>query len=137
MPPPAPAKEAELAPQPLAAISAAPVDLRTWLPGEWDTSGGATQLTISTNLSWDYTSTVRGRWRASGTAYVEDPDTVVLRGWFEGTDAIGRSTLKREPINITLRRESESLAGELLLSRPWPVTFVRAPRPAADKGGLR
>ena len=137
MPTPTPAKEAELAPQPVATIIAAPVDLRAWLPGEWDTSGGATQLTISTNLSWDYTSTVRGRWRASGTAYVEDPDTVVLRGWFEGTDAIGRSTFKRESINITLRRESESLAGELILSRPWPVTFLRAPRPAAEKGGLR
>jgi len=137
MPPSAPAKEAEPAPQPPAAITAAPVDLRTWLPGDWDTSGGATQLTISTNLSWDYTSTVRGRWRASGTVYVEDPDTVVLRGWFEGTDAIGRSTHKREPVNITLRRESESLAGEILLSRPWPVTFSRAPRPAAEKGDLR
>ena len=128
-----PAKEAELAPPPPAVITAAPVDLRTWLPGEWDTSGGATQLTISTNLSWDYTSTVRGRWRASGTVYVEDPDTVVLRGWFEGTDAIGRSTHKREPVNITLRRQSESLAGELFLSRPWPVTFSRAPRAAAKE----
>jgi hypothetical protein len=106
--------------------AAVPVDFRTWLPGHWDGRGGGYHLTISSNLEWDYTSTVNGRWYARGTAHIEGPATVVLEGWFDGTG----SSAGFERLTMVLHRDGESLAGEFRLSRTWLVTFSRAGRPA-------
>src|SRR5882724_10113595 len=101
-------------------------NLRTWLPGNWIGSGGGYELTIRSNLTWEYTSTVRGQWFASGTARIEDPRTVVLEGWFRATHSIGAP----EGLTMILHRSGESLSGEFRLSRTWHVTFSRAERPA-------
>ena len=106
--------------------TAAPVDFRTWLPGNWDGRGGGYHLSIASNLDWDYTSTVKGRWYARGTARIEGPATVVLEGWFDGTPSFAGF----ERLTMVLHRDGESLAGEFRLSRTWLVTFSRSPRPA-------
>ncbi|TMQ47226.1 MAG: hypothetical protein E6K73_13990 [Candidatus Eisenbacteria bacterium] len=102
-----------------------PFDLRTWLPGNWIGSGGGYELTIKSNLTWEYTSTVGGSWFASGTARIEDPGTIVLEGWFRASHSIGAP----EGLTMTLRRYGESLTGEFRLSRTWHVTFSRPGRP--------
>ena len=119
-------EKTEPAPQPVAAIAVAPVALRTWLPGNWIGSGGGYEVTISSNLTWEYTSTVGGRWFAMGTAHIKDPDTVVLEGWFRGSPSYGPA----EYLTMILHRYGESLTGEFRLSRTWHVTFSRAGRPA-------
>jgi hypothetical protein len=91
-----------------APVALRPVELESWLPGRWDASGGASQLTISSDLNWEYTSTVNGRWWASGTALIEGPTTIVLEGWFNGSGPAARA----ERITMVLKRSEELLAGE-------------------------
>jgi len=110
---------------PTTEVAAAPADFRTWLRGNWAGIGGGYDLTISSDLNWEYTSTVRGRWYASGTARIEGPATIVLEGWFKG---IGRAQFER--LTMVLHRRGESLAGEFRLSQTWVVTFSRSSRPA-------
>jgi len=107
---------------PTTEVAAVPADFRTWLRGNWDGSGGGYDLTISSDLNWQYTSTVGGSWYASGTARIEGPTTVVLEGWFKG----GYSP---ERLTMVLHRRGESLAGEFRLSKTWWVTFSRSSRP--------
>ena len=103
-----------------------PFGLRTWLAGKWDGSGGGYELTISPNLTWEYTSTVRGRWFAYGTAQIKESGSVVLEGWFSGTPSYGPD----ERLIMILHRYDESLTGEFRLSQTWRVSFSRAGRPA-------
>ncbi len=109
-------------------VAAVPADFRTWLPGHWDGSGGGYELTISSNLKWEYASTVRGRWYASGTARIEGPATIVLEGWFSGIGSYGRAPTER--LTMVLHRRGESLSGEFRLSGTWIVTFLRSSPPA-------
>src|SRR2546426_96328 len=107
---------------PTTEVAAAPANFRTWLLGNWDGSGGGYHLTISSDLNWQYTSSVGGSWYASGTARIEGPATVVLEGWFKG----GYSP---ERLTMVLHRRGESLAGEFRLLKTWLVTFSRSSRP--------
>jgi len=109
---------------PTTEVAAVPADFRTWLPGHWAGSGGGYELTISSDLNWEYTSTVRGSWYARGTARIEGPATIVLEGWFKG----GRAGFER--LTMVLHRRGESLAGEFRLSQTWFVTFLRSSHPA-------
>src|SRR5204862_6575912 len=106
---------------PTTEVAAVPADFRTWLRGNWDGSGGGYDLTISSDLNWQYTSTVGGSWYASGTARIEGPTTVVLEGRLKG----GYSP---ERLTMDLHKRGESLTGELpLLKTSW-VIFSRASR---------
>src|SRR5437899_3154909 len=88
---------------------------------KWDAT-----VTISPNLTWEYTSTVRGRWFAYGTAQIKESGSVVLEGWFSGTPSYGPP----ERLIMILHRYDESLTGEFRLSQTWRVSFSRAGRPA-------
>src|SRR2546422_8936334 len=81
----------EMTPTPV--VAAVPADFRKWLRGNWDGSGGGYDLTISSNLNWQYTSKVGGSWYANGTARIEGPTPGVLDGWLKGGDSPERLTV--------------------------------------------
>jgi len=91
-----------------------PEDLREWARGKWRSTGGSTSLVIDRNLRWSWDSTYGGRYSGSGTGDVQD-GALLLRGWHS----------RSYPMTLHLRREGDTLVGEIRTSQNYPVVFIR------------
>jgi hypothetical protein len=112
---PEPAAPVEAGAAPTLAPPLAAQDLREWARGSWRSSGGATTLLIEPNLRWSWDSTYQNaRHSGSGRGEVQN-GALLLRGWHSGS----------YPMTIHLRREGETLVGEIRTSRTYPIIYVR------------
>ncbi len=97
--------------------------LPEWAPGRWRSDGGTNNLVIAKDLNWTWASTFQGHWSGSGRAEVSDGD-LVLHGSHKGTNTLGQP-VPPGPMTIRLKRESETLAGQILTAHTWDILFVR------------
>ena len=97
--------------------------LPEFAPGRWRSLGESNELVIESDLSWRWTSTWQGRWRANGRGEVRGA-MLVLQGTREGFDSVGKR-YPRYPITITLERHDERLEGSIQAMLKTEVKFVR------------
>jgi hypothetical protein len=97
--------------------------LPEFAPGRWHSDGETNTLVIADDLNWTWTSTFQGNWSGSGRGEVRD-GYLVLRGSRVGTTTLGQP-VPRAQITIKLKRESETLAGQIQVSRTWDILFIR------------
>jgi hypothetical protein len=99
--------------------------LPQFAPGRWRSEGETNTLVITEDLSWTWTSTFQGRWSGHGRGRGEIRDGyLILDGSREGTTTLGQP-VPRGPITIRLKRETETLAGQIQTARVYDVLFVR------------
>jgi len=95
--------------------------LEEWAPGRWRSE--TNELVIEEGLAWSWTSTFQGQWNGSGHGEVR-AGQLVLTGTRKGTTTLG-VTVPPGPIVLRLKREAETLAGQLETANKFDILFTR------------